>query len=234
MPLHRHGREWQVRPEAGGPGAGGPGAGGPGAGGPGAGGFVFEGRGKAQRYPAPALPGAHQIENAGLALACAELLDGFGLDAAARSTGLARAEWPGRLQRLTRGPLIDSLPEGWELWLDGGHNAAAGAALARDLAAWRQRPLHLIYGMLNTKGAQGFLRPLAPCAETLHAVEIPGAPASLSAGDAAQEAREAGFQAQPSETVAAALQTIVSGSAPGRILICGSLYLAGQVVAENG
>jgi len=217
-PLHRHGQEWQVRPE----------------GSAGDGGLVFKGRGKTQNYPAPALPGAHQIENAGLALACAELLEGFGLDTAACKTGLARAEWPGRLQRLTRGPLIELLPEDWELWLDGGHNAAAGAALARDLAEWRERPLHLVYGMLNTKGAQGFLRPLAPCAETLHAVEIPGEPASLSAEEAAREATEAGLQAQASPSIAAALRAIAMDGTSGRVLICGSLYLAGQVLAENG
>ena len=217
-PLHRHGQEWQVRPE----------------GSAGDGGLVFKGHGKTQNYPAPALPGAHQIENAGLALACAELLEGFGLDTAACKTGLARAEWPGRLQRLTRGPLIELLPEDWELWLDGGHNAAAGAALARDLAEWRERPLHLVYGMLNTKGAQGFLRPLAPCAETLHAVEIPGEPASLSAEEAAREATEAGLQAQASPSIAAALRAIAMDGTSGRVLICGSLYLAGQVLAENG
>ena len=213
-PLHRHGMEWQVRPEAGG--------------------LVFESRGKARGYPTPVLRGAHQIENAGLALAGAALLDDFGLDAAACAAGLARAEWPGRLQRLTRGPLLELLPEGWELWLDGGHNAAAGAALARDLAEWRERPLHLVYGMLNTKGAQGFLRPLAPRAETLRAVEIPDEPASLSAEAAAREAAQAGFQAQAGESVAAALREITKDRVPGRILICGSLYLAGQVLAENG
>jgi len=217
-PLHRFGAEWRADAE----------------GIAGDGGFFFEFGGKTRRYPAPALPGAHQIGNAGLALACAELLEGFGLNAAACDTGLARAEWPGRLQRLTGGPLVDLLPEGWELWLDGGHNAAAGAALARDLASWQTHPLHLIYGMLNTKGAQGFLRPLASLAATLHAVAIPGEPASLSAEDAAQEASDAGFAAQASESVAAALHDIAKHPAPGRILICGSLYLAGQVLAENG
>jgi dihydrofolate synthase/folylpolyglutamate synthase len=92
--------------------------------------------------------------------------------------------------------------------------------------------------MLNTKGAQGFLRPLAPRAETLRAVAIPGEPASLSAEEAAREAREAGFQAQASASVTAALRALIenrtSGRTPGRVLICGSLYLAGQVLAENG
>jgi dihydrofolate synthase/folylpolyglutamate synthase len=213
-PLHRHGREWHVRGRDGG--------------------LVFESGGAEQAYPAPVLPGAHQIDNAGLALACADLLDEFGLDAAARRAGLARAEWPGRLQRLNRGPLAELLPEGWELWLDGGHNAAAGAALARDLECWKPRPLHLVYGMLNTKAAQGFLRPLAPLVETLHAVAIPGEPASLSAEEAAREAAQAGFRAQAHASVAEALRTIAKDHAPGRVLICGSLYLAGQVLAENG
>jgi dihydrofolate synthase/folylpolyglutamate synthase len=214
VPLHRHGREWRVDAEDGGPN----------------GGFVFEFGGETQRYPAPALPGAHQIENGGLALACAAILEEFGLDTAARNAGLAQAEWPGRLQCLTHGPLAEILPEGWELWLDGGHNAAAGAALAHDLANWPPRPLHLVYGMLDTKGAQGFLRPLAPLAETLHAVAIPGEPASLSAEAAAREAAQAGFQAQASENVAGALRAITQNCTPGRVLICGSLYLAGWVL----
>ena len=212
-PLHRFGHEWRVGSEAGG--------------------LVFERGGARALYPAPALAGAYQIENAGVALACAELLDGFGLDEAARAAGLERARWPGRLQHLVRGALADPLPEGWELWLDGGHNAAAGEALAHDLAEWQERPLHLVYGMLDTKAAQGFLRPLAPFAETLHAVEIPGEPASLSAEAAAREAAQAGFRAQASESVTAALRAIAKDRTPGRILICGSLYLAGHVLAEN-
>jgi dihydrofolate synthase/folylpolyglutamate synthase len=212
-PLYRFGHEWRVFSEDAG--------------------IVFENGGEARRYPAPALAGAYQTENAGVALACADLLDGFGLDEAARSAGLMRADWPGRLQRLSRGPLVDLLPEGWELWLDGGHNAAAGQALARELAAWRERPLHLVYGMLNTKAARGFLAPLAPWAASLHALAIPGEPASLEAEEAAREAAAAGFQAHTSESVAEAVRAIVAADAPGRILICGSLYLAGRVLAEN-
>jgi len=220
-PLHRFGHEWRAGSESGG--------------------LVFESGNTRHLYPAPALAGAYQIENAGVALACAALLDGFGLDEAARAAGLERARWPGRLQRLVRGALVDPLPEGWELWLDGGHNAAAGEALARDLAEWRERPLHLVYGMLNTKSAQGFLGPLAPFARSLRAVAIPGEAASLSAEEAARAATEAGFQASSSAGVAAALGEIVRDSGrdggrdggTGRILICGSLYLAGHVLAEN-
>ena len=147
---------------------------------------------------------------------------------------MERAEWPGRLQRLTTGRLVDLLPPGWELWLDGGHNAAAGEALADELRTWDDRPLHLIYGMLNTKGAQGFLLPLAPLADSLRAIEIPGEPASLSAEEAAQEAASAGVRAETSPGVEAALRDIVAQDGPARVLICGSLYLAGHVLAENG
>ncbi len=196
--------------------------------------LIFEDRGARRIYPLPALPGAHQIENAGIALACAAHLDGFGLDEAAHSSGLARADWPGRLQRLTHGPLTEQLPDGWELWLDGGHNAAAGAALAGIAAGWRDRPLHLVYGMLNTKAAQGFLEPLALFSETLRAVAIPGEAASLSAADATAHAANAGFAARVSPSVQDAVQDIATQDTPGRILICGSLYLAGHVLAENG
>ena len=196
--------------------------------------LIFEDHRARRVYPLPVLSGAHQIENAGIALACAAHLDWFELDETAQGTGLVRADWPGRLQRLTHGPLAGQLPDGWELWLDGGHNAAAGAALAGIAAGWRDRPLHLVYGMLNTKAAQSFLDPLAPFAETLHAVAIPGETASLSAEDAAAHAATAGFDARVSQSVQDAVHGIATQETLGRILICGSLYLAGHVLAENG
>jgi len=216
-PLYRRGVEWDVAaaPEA----------------------LEFTWQGAARRYPLPALGGSHQGENAGTALACAmTLADDFGLDAAARAAGLTGAEWPGRLQRLTQGPLAAQLPAGWELWLDGGHNAGAGQALAESLRAWTPRPLHLVYGMLNTKAAQDFLLPLAPLAESLRAVAIPGEAASLSAAEAAGQALNAGFIAEPADSVAAAVADLVArnAAAPARVLICGSLYLAGRVLAQNG
>ncbi len=213
-PLYRCGREWRAWREDGG--------------------FAFESRGEVRVYPAPCLRGAHQMENAAVALAAADLLHGFALDERARRAGLARAEWPGRLQRLVRGPLAALLPEGWELWLDGGHNAAAGEALARELRAWDERPLHLVYGMLNSKAAEGFLRPLAPLIASVRAVAIPGEVASLSAEEAAARAAALGLEARPGGSVAAAVQGIVEAGGAGRILICGSLYLAGRVLAENG
>jgi dihydrofolate synthase/folylpolyglutamate synthase len=123
----------------------------------------------------------------------------------------------------------------WELWLDGGHNGAAGEALSRALADWQDQPLHLVFGMMSSKAVRDFLGPLAPLAETLRAVSIPGEHATLSADEAADKAREAGIEAEASSDVVAALRSILDGSdRPGRVLICGSLYLAGSVLSENG
>jgi dihydrofolate synthase/folylpolyglutamate synthase len=185
--------------------------------------------------PRPGLTGQHQIDNAGLAVVCAlQLGASLAPDRDARALGVASAVWPARLQQLTEGRLVEALPEGWELWLDGGHNAGAGEALAQVAKDWKDGPLHLVYGMLNNKAAEGFLRPLAKQAQGLRAVEIPGEPNSLSAEEAAQKARDSGFSAQAAPSVKAALAQIAAENPwPGRILICGSLYLAGNVLAEN-
>jgi len=222
-PLCRHGREWQV--EAVGEGI-----------------LFSDGTGK-RRLPRPALPGDHQIPNAGAALATLPFLAGFRIEENAQAAGLGNVEWPARLQRLRRGPLVEKLPEGWELWLDGGHNAAAGEALADFARQWRlagdsHRPLHLVFGMLNTKQPVAFLKPLAPFTKALQAVRIEGDHASLPAEEAAAAARAAGIDARPAESLGAAIDRIVAsdggrGGGPGRILICGSLYLAGVVLAQN-
>lgn len=201
------------------------------------GGFRFEDARWALDLPAPGLSGAHQIVNAGLAVAALGALP-LPVDAAAVAAGLARVDWPARLQRLTRGPLPGRLPPGWELWLDGGHNDSAGEVLAAQAAAWARaepgRPLHLIYGMLTTKRPEEFLAPLAPWVRSLRAVHIPGEEASHSAADAAAAARTAGIvDAGPAVSVEAALDGLAA-AAPARVLICGSLYLAGSVLADNG
>jgi dihydrofolate synthase/folylpolyglutamate synthase len=188
--------------------------------------------------PKPRLLGPHQLENAATAVAAAHRLGALKPDVAAIRRGLLEARWPGRLQQLARGPLVDLAAQGgghgWELWLDGGHNEAAGHALAAMADQWRDRPLHLIYGMLNTKSARDFLRPLGPRAASLHAVAIPGVEASLSAEEAAAEAGAAGFAARTAESVETALGDILeAATGPGRVLICGSLYLSGRVLADN-
>jgi dihydrofolate synthase / folylpolyglutamate synthase len=189
--------------------------------------------------PLPNLAGAHQIANAGTAIACLEQLADISLPAEALADGLRHIDWPARLQHLTRGPLVDMLPPGWELWLDGGHNPAAGEVLGAvaATASWRDRPLDLIVGMLNTKDAAGFLMPLAPHAGRLRAVTIPGEENALPAAAIVAAAQSVGIAAaQQCESVAAALRDIIAASenASARVLICGSLHFAGVVLADNG
>ena len=146
---------------------------------------------------------------------------------------MARAEWPARMQRLKAGPLVEAAA-GAELWLDGGHNAAAGAALADVLRSLPARPTHLICGMLNTKDVTGYLSPLAEVATSLTAVSIPGEQATLPASATAAAARQVGLDAAEADNVAAALAALTRKDPTARFLICGSLYLAGHVLRQNG
>ena len=180
--------------------------------------------------PLPVLPGAYQIRHAGAALASLRQL-GFGEDAA--EAAVTRVEWPARMQRLRTGPLTGIAPEA-ELWLDGGHNPDAGNALSAHLATLPRRPTHLICGMLNTKDVAGYLRPMAKVADGLIAVSIPDQAATLPADVTADTARRAGLPAQTADTVENALRSIVEKTPAARVLICGSLYLAGQVLRDNG
>ena len=200
----------------------------------GAAGMRYEGNRWRLDLPLPALAGLHQIANASTAIACLEQLSGFALAASAIAAGLRHIDWPARLQRLTRGPLVDLLPAGWELWLDGGHNPAAGAVLGETAKGWDDRPLHLIVGMLNTKDAAGFLAPLARHMRSLHGVTIAGEENPHPASQIAASARSIGVAAQEAASVEAALRDIVGRAGSGRVLICGSLHLAGIVLAENG
>ncbi len=178
----------------------------------------------------PALIGPHQIQNAGAALAA---LRALGFDEAACEAAMTDVTWPARMQRLRHGPLVD-LAEGAELWLDGGHNPAAGAMLAQVLGDLPPRPTHLVCGMLNTKDVAGFMRPLAGLADSLTAVPIPGEPNTLPAEATADAARAAGLVADTAPDVASAIRAITRATPAARILICGSLYLAGRVLRDNG
>jgi dihydrofolate synthase/folylpolyglutamate synthase len=209
-------------------------------------GMRVEFAGRALDLPRPNLPGAHQIVNGGLAVAAALALNQAGvlpkpLDDAAIAAGLQHADWPARLQRLTRGPLVAALPRGWELWLDGGHNPAGGVALAAMADAWAAEPgappLDMVVGMLDTKDARGFFAPFVGKLRRLRTVTIPNEVHSVTAEALAETARAAGLPAEPAPHLGAALAEF-AGAAPsqdrGRVLICGSLYLAGVVLAENG
>ncbi len=192
-----------------------------------AGAMLYQDRYGLLELPLPALPGPHQLENAGLAIATLRRAQ-VPIPPEAWSA-IARAEWPARLQRL-RGRLAASLPARTELWLDGGHNPAAGAALAAHIAAaWSDRPLHLVVGMKQSKDVAGFLRPLLPLAASVHAVAEPGQ--HLAVPVEAILAASAG-RAVPGPTVADALRRLAA-KAPARVLICGSLYLAGEVLKAD-
>ena len=180
--------------------------------------------------PLPALLGAHQIQNAGAALAA---LRHLGADEAACEAAMKNAEWPARMQRLKTGPLVEAAG-GAELWLDGGHNAAAGIALADVLAALPKRPTHLICGMLNTKDVTGYMAPLAQQAASLTAISIPDEVNTLSAEETEAAAKSVGIAAGTADSTQAALEAILSRDPQARVLICGSLYLAGHILRENG
>lgn len=180
--------------------------------------------------PRPALLGDHQIQNAGAALAALRYL---GCDGDACEAAMVNAEWPARMQRLKHGPLADTAGTA-ELWLDGGHNAAAGEALAKVLADLPPRPTHMICGMLNTKDVTGYLQPLAQQTQSLTAVSIPGEQNTLPAEETAAAARAVGLSAATATSVQTALQSLVFDNPDIRILICGSLYLAGNILIENG
>ncbi len=188
----------------------------------------FTGFGRDRLYPAPGLAGPHQWGNAGIALAATYALPGFDIAEDAMAAGLRDAVWPGRLQRLAL-PAVGA--SDWELWLDGGHNAAAGLALGEVAKAWDDRPLHLVVGMLNTKPPEDFLRPLAPHATSLVAVPVPGG-ASEDPSVICGVARTLDLDAETAETAEAAIDHIIARApVPGRILVCGSLYLVGVVLA---
>ncbi len=176
--------------------------------------------------PRPNLPGAHQVDNAGAALMALRLLK---MPESAYQGAVTKAYWPGRLQRLREGPLAEAAPEA-EIWLDGGHNPAAGAALAAHLRSLPGRPTHLVCGMLGTKDADGFLGPLADVADSLTALAIPGESASMTAEDLATSARASGLPADTAPDPVAAVSRIAKTSPRARILICGSLYLAGHIL----
>ncbi len=212
-PMYRAGREWRIAARADG----------------------LDYRGVATRaLPLPALPGPHQAGNAATAVAAIEMLPGrFAIPPGAVAAGLRTAEWPARLQRLRRGPLVEALPDGCELWLDGGHNEDG----ARAIAAWARtlddgRPLDIVLALRSTKRAAPIFAALAPVARRIVCAGNPQDAVAMAPAQLRAEAHAAGVtQARDAPDVAAALGLLDS---PRRVLICGSLYLAGAVLAENG
>ena len=212
-PLDRHGVDFDAEPTADG--------------------LRFRYRDTAVALPRPALLGDHQIVNATVALASLHGMGDGRITESHMAAGLESARWPARLQRLRRGPLVAACPEGWELWLDAGHNPAAAEVLGAFVQAWRDCPLHLVLGMLDTKDARGFLRPLASAVDVIVCVPVPESDASLGPERLAAFASEFVPEISTAPKVDEALAQFPPGPA-ARVLICGSTYLAGSVLRENG
>jgi len=229
--VQREGTDWQVAPLAGG--------------------FTIHKDGLEQYLPKPGLPGAHQLHNAAVAVQALDALPDFAITGAQIARGLQMVTWPARFQHLAAGPLVDMLPDQtdgnipgeWELWLDGGHNEAAAVVIADEARAWIDagdtRPLHLIFGTLNSRDPAMFLGKLKDVAASVTTVTIPGEENALPADELARVATGIGMAATAAPDVATALRAIIEGAevsggkSVARVLICGSLYLAGGILAEN-
>jgi dihydrofolate synthase/folylpolyglutamate synthase len=188
--------------------------------------------------PTPKLNGRHQLDNAGVAVAALRA-SGLAIPLAAWESGIAKADWPARLQLLSHGRLKALAPAGSELWLDGGHNADGARAVAAalgDLEERVPRPLVLVVGMLATKDSTGFLRNFAGLARCVVTVPIPDQDKSLPSETLADAARAVGIPAEGCATMEDALRAVgrLGLEPPPRILITGSLYLAGEVLARTG
>jgi dihydrofolate synthase / folylpolyglutamate synthase len=201
--------------------------------------LVYQDDGGLLDLPAPKLYGRHQFENAGLAIATLRAVKPFKMSPAEFEAGMIKADWPARLHRLSQGRLIELVPQGSELWLDGGHNPDGGRAIAAALADLEERvsrPLVLIVGMLANKDCEGFLRNFTGLARRMIAVPVPGAEKGLTAEAVADAARAIGLPATSRDNLDEALDAArkLDLDPPPRILITGSLYLAGEVLRKNG
>ena len=188
---------------------------------------------------APKLFGRHQFDNAGLAVATLRAQSVFKIDAAAFEAGIVNAEWPARMQRLASGRLAEQGPQGCEVWLDGGHNAEGGrvaAAALGDLEERVSRPLVVIVGMMANKDASAFLANFAGLTRHIIAVRIPDRDNAMPPDRLADAARALGMRVEILGSVEAALHSLarLAHEVPPRILITGSLYLAGHVLSANG
>jgi dihydrofolate synthase/folylpolyglutamate synthase len=218
-PLHAAGQEWHVNVERGR--------------------LVYQDDRGLMDLAAPKLFGRHQFDNAGLAIATLRAQNLFKIEPAAFEAGIVNAEWPARMQRLASGALVDQAPQGCEIWLDGGHNAEGGRVVATalgDLEERVSRPLVVIVGMMGNKDAGAFLANFAGLTRHIIAVQIPDRDNAMPPDRLADAARALGMRVETSGTVEAALRSLVrlAYEVPPRILITGSLYLAGHVLAANG
>ncbi|HOO50467.1 MAG TPA: folylpolyglutamate synthase/dihydrofolate synthase family protein [Alphaproteobacteria bacterium] len=206
--------------------------------------FLLHGQENLFELPLPNLVGAHQISNAAVAAYSAlHVAERFRspITLSDIEFGLTHARWPARLQKIVRGPLIDLLPEGSELWIDGGHNDSCGQALSRQAQVWKdddRKDLHLVLGMLNTKDPMEFFEPLSSYASHVSCITIPDQPLSFSADALADVLQKGCRDCSSAIDVASSLREAVQMSLgltqkPVRILITGSLYLMGAVLQDH-
>ena len=201
--------------------------------------LMFKMGSKSSIVPRPNLLGDHQIQNAGCALASVKLLNGqFPVSPQEIEMGLVSINWPARLQKLKEGNLIENLLEDVEIWIDGGHNQDAAKAIASTLRDWRtaspEISIHMVFGALNNRCPQNFLQYFTDVIDTIRAVDIPGETNALSASQIETAALKCGLKAYPAKGISPAITDIISNSSgKRRILICGSLYLAGAVLRKN-
>jgi dihydrofolate synthase / folylpolyglutamate synthase len=218
-PLHAAGQDWHVSVERGR--------------------LVYQDDRGLMDLAAPKLFGRHQFDNAGLAIATLRAQNIFKIDTAAFEAGVVNAEWPARMQRLSSGALVDQAPQGSEIWLDGGHNAEGGrvaAAALGDLEERVSRPLVVIVGMMSNKDPNAFLANFAGLTRHIIAVQIPDRDNAMPPDRLADAARALGMRVETSAGVEVALRSLarLAYEVPPRILITGSLYLAGHVLSANG
>lgn len=199
--------------------------------------LVFQDENGLLDLPLPQLKGRHQIDNAGNAIAAIRVLDDPRISDAHVAEGLKSTTWPARMQRLGQGALSTLVPAESELWLDGGHNPSAGRVLAQafsELNERHSRPLVMVWGMLNTKDVGSFIGCFAGIASRVITITIPDEENAVPAEKLAESARAHGLQAETAPSLDAALRQASSTVPAPRILICGSLYLAGRVLAAHG
>jgi len=193
-------------------------------------GFTLSAKDFNSDFPRPSLLGEHQVINSATAVMASKLLTKSVITDNFIKEGLISASWEGRLQKL-QGPSTKYLPQGWSLWLDGGHNPSAAEAVAKVISKWQDQPIHLIFGYMKNRNPKEFLKPLAKYIETLHAIDIPGEQSSLTASECKLAAQELKISATKSNSFLEAIEEItVRSKKPSRILICGSLYLVGDVL----
>ncbi|NNE86271.1 MAG: bifunctional folylpolyglutamate synthase/dihydrofolate synthase [Alphaproteobacteria bacterium] len=199
-------------------------------------GFIYRSQNRTLTLPAPSLEGPHQRVNAATAVACVEQCSKIAVTDQDIATGLSRTRWPGRFELLPDGPLRQKLPADWDIWLDAGHNGAAGEALAaalRQINADKPMPVHIVFGMLDDKDPTTLLGPLANLAASITAVPLAGESRSLDPQSTAETLVNAGITADWAPSLEAALGLLASTRGGAHILICGSHVIVGAALRGN-